>query len=183
MATPLQQQPPTKSNNTKWKQKFENQRSMKPTLIKPPSKPTNHHNYSSSGHQKPNPKLKTRPEYTKTNPPKPNTHDPAHQNPSPTTHPTTDLITDLYHNRGSGCRFAPALLSSRTLMPIVKSPKGLPEKVEPVMGRRWVKVGWVVERNWKSVRKGLIGTIESDNCKCKIFYQFFKRKIFYTYLP
>ena len=60
------------------KTKFKNQRSMKPTLIQQPSKPTNHHNYNSSGHQKPITKLKTRPENTKTSPPKPITDDPPH---------------------------------------------------------------------------------------------------------
>jgi len=33
------------------------------------------------------------------------------------------------------------------------------------------------------VREGLIGTVERDSKKCKIFYQFFKCKAFYTYLP
>ena len=66
--------------------------------------------------------------------------------------PTTDIIINLHHKRGSGHRSAPPLLTSGTLMSRVKSPKGLPEKVEPVMGGRWVRVGWVVERSWKSER-------------------------------
>ena len=130
-ATPPQQQPPTGSNNPKWKQKFQNQRSMKPTLIQPPSKPTNHHNNSSSGHQPQNQTWKHQTQPTKTqhqwpSPLKPITDDPPHHREGhrhsdlTTTHPTIDLITDLHHKRGSGRRSVPSLRStftSGTLMP------------------------------------------------------------------
>ena len=111
-ATPPQHQPPTRSNNPKWKQKFQNQRSMKPTLIQPPSKPTNHHNYSNcSGHQPQNQTWKHQTQPTKTHhqwpsPLKPITNNPPHHREGhrhsnlAMTHPTTDLITDRHHKRG-----------------------------------------------------------------------------------
>ena len=75
------------------------------------------------------------------------------------TYPNTDLIIDLHHKRGSGRLSALPLLTLGTLMPRIKSHKGLPKKVEPVMGGRGRKVGWVVERlkERERVREGLIG--------------------------
>ena len=155
----------TTTITTKWKQKFQNQRSMKPTLIQPPSKPTNHNNYSSSGHQHQNQTWnhQTQPTKTQNQWPsrlKPITDDPLHHREGhwhsnlTTTHSTIDLITDLHHKRGSGRRSVPSLRStftSGTLMPRVKV-----LRVVPLVGSpgRWVAPadGW--HRCWVALVNG-----------------------------
>ena len=124
MATPPQQQPPIGSNNPKLKQKFKNQRSMKPTLIQPPSKPMNHHNYSSrSDHQPQNQTWKHQTQPTKTqhqwpSPLKPITDDPPHHweghrhSNLTTTHLTNNLITNQHHKRGNGRQWVASLVGS-----------------------------------------------------------------------
>ena len=158
---------------------------MKPTLIQPPSKPANHHNYSSSGHQPQNQTWKHQTQPTKTqhqwpSPLKPITNDPPHHRERhghsdlTTTHPITDLITDLHHKRGIGRRFVPSLHStftSGTLMLRVKVPRvvllvdSTNRWVAPVGGwrRYWVALvsGWrhhvlgeKIEREGRDSAKG-----------------------------
>ena len=59
-------------------------------------------------------------------------------------------------------------------------------KVEPVIGR--IEGSWCVEfwrEYWESMRVKEIGRVSGlrECTKCKMFYQYFKRKIFYTNLP
>ena len=61
------------------------------------------------------------------------------------------------------------------------------KKVEPVVGgREGLMVDWVcgckIERAWEGER-GRCVYWEDWECRCKIFYQYFKCKRFYTCLP
>ena len=186
MATPpQQQQPPTGSNNTKWKQKFQNQRSMKPTLIQPPSKPTNHHSYSSAGHQKPIAKLKTKPENTKSSPPKPNTDDPPHHRERQRhsnlmmTHPTTDLITDLHQKRGSGRQSAPPYTRHSCWEHWCWESKSQGTTREGRAGDWWerrIEGGLGCREKLKERESEREADWDWEIYKCKIFYQYFKCK-------